>query len=234
MIDVATTAFKHGKVLFVGVLVVVVAGFVPSFFPAWSGREVDFSTYHHVHGIIMLLWLALLITQPILIQSGQFNLHRMLGLCSPALLIAVLFSVLLLAHSQLEIENERAGFQLYIPLKDLLVIVTLYTMGIWFRKSPAVHSRLMAGTAFQLLEPALTRAFSLVMAAPASYLATLLVIDLAIVALIYMDRGLDRGKWVFYFVLGLTLSIQGFLVTGGPNSDWFMAFTKWFAALPIT
>ena len=105
-----------------------------------------------------------------------------------------------------------------MPLKDLLVIVPLYLLAISFRHNSPIHARLM-------------RAVGLVASGELSAVITWFVIDASIIVFIVLDRRLQTGKWVFWRVLAMTVSIQAFLIAGGPQSESFTAFARWFASI---
>ena len=71
--------FENSGYYFIGVLVLVILGFWPSYFAKFIDRTADFTLYFHFHAVTATLWLALLIVQPILIQKKKLQLHRLLG-----------------------------------------------------------------------------------------------------------------------------------------------------------
>jgi hypothetical protein len=76
LVPVARTfTFRNAGYFFIGILAVAVLGFMPSYFPSATARRVDFSGYTHFHATVMVLWLALLITQPFLIKRGHAEWH---------------------------------------------------------------------------------------------------------------------------------------------------------------
>lgn len=233
-----TFTFHNAGYWFIGILVVALLGFVPSYFPNVSGRQVEFSVYTHLHATVMVLWLALLITQPFLIKHGHHAWHRRLGRISLGLLPLVLLAGLLLIHHRLGIvSDEPMGIRFFIAFKDLIIIGPLYALAMVWRKNAAYHARFMVGSSFQLLEPGLVRALFNCFPFPNpvhAAILTWLVIDGLLVFLIVKDRHLARGKWIFRLVLGMTLTVQVFLIAGGPTLPWFVRFTDWFAALNLT
>jgi hypothetical protein len=230
--------FDNAGFYFLLLLLVVLAGFLPSYLPETFAKDIEFTTYTHIHATIMTAWLGMLIAQPFLIRQGQVEWHRRLGKVSFVLVPAIFVSVLLLAHSQLSAKSEiPIGPRFYLPVKDLIVIGTFYGLAMFYRRKPAYHARLMVATTFQLLEPALVRALNTFVPLPdpgLAMLATWITIDVCLIVLIWKDRNLRPGRWIFRAALAMTLSIQGFLIAGGPRTAWFTAFVEWFAALPLT
>ena len=129
------------------------------------------------------------------------------------------------------------GVELYIPLKDLCVIIPCFVLAIYYRKKPLYHARFIIGSSIQLIEPALVRTFMNFL--PESmgmgrYLLTLAIVDGIIVYLIYKDRNQKKGRWIFYLVLGMVLTIQVLLFAGIHKLDFFVDMMHWFMDLNIT
>lgn len=82
-------AFRNVVFGFIAVLVVLVAGFWESYFSVlFQGMHPT----HHFHGITMLAWVLLLITQAALVRKRRFRLHRMTGRISYVLAPLVVVS----------------------------------------------------------------------------------------------------------------------------------------------
>jgi hypothetical protein len=59
------------------------------FFPSFKG----FGYTHQIHGLLMMMWIFMLIVQPLLIRAGKLSLHRAIGKASyivvPLLLLPI-------------------------------------------------------------------------------------------------------------------------------------------------
>src|ERR1700722_11390198 len=55
---------------FIGLVVLVVAGFWPTYFSKFFDKSADFTMYFHFHAMMLSLWILTLIIQPILIRNS--------------------------------------------------------------------------------------------------------------------------------------------------------------------
>ena len=69
--------YRHAPIWFSVLLLILIAGFWPSYFSKIGSGTIH--PAHHAHGIAMLLWVLFLIAQPILIQKRRFRWHRTIG-----------------------------------------------------------------------------------------------------------------------------------------------------------
>jgi len=111
----------------------------------------------------MLLWLALLIVQPILIKKKKFAIHRYLGILSyfttPILIVLM---VLMYKNQFLRLEStgiprEENLALLFLPFTDILPFTLFYLLAIYYRKNIAKHMRFMIATAIVVLSAGLFR-----------------------------------------------------------------------------
>ncbi len=86
-------AYKNIVVFFIIATLIVLIGFYNTyivFFPKFE----QFKTFHHVHGFVMVLWLATLIAQPILITKKKYKWHRAIGKVSYILVPIIVISLI--------------------------------------------------------------------------------------------------------------------------------------------
>ncbi len=109
----------------------------------------------HFHATMVVLWLMLLIVQPILIIKKKIRWHRLLGKAS-YLVVALMFISMLLIVNQ---DQSRAkNLPVFAAnLFDIPVFVAFYSLAIYFRKKPAYHARFMVMSVIPFLDPALAR-----------------------------------------------------------------------------
>jgi len=112
-----------------------------------------------VHGIVLIGWLFLFLTQAALVATGRTSVHRCLGLLGPMLAAAVIVLSYLVV-----INFGRRGYDLsgdvmralsrrvaprqtspglLFPLAELLNFGVLVAASLWYRRRPDVHKRLM-------------------------------------------------------------------------------------------
>lgn len=116
----------------------------------------------HVHALIMTSWLALLITQTLLISKGFIQWHRRVGVAG-AVLAAVVIVVGMhatLAATQREVQHHVVGpfhFLLALNAANLLTFGALVVAAIVYRFKADFHKRLMVLATLNLIAPALAR-----------------------------------------------------------------------------
>ena len=225
---------KADTYLFV-LLIIAILGFWPSYFSKFFDGTADFTQYIHAHATVMMLWVVFLILQPLLIRQKKLGIHSILGKISYVLFPLVIIAGALLAHHRAEFETNIAR-GLFIPFKDIVVLLVAYSIAIYYRKDVAIHARAMIATAIPFLEPALVRflGWSLPENFPlAPYAWTILIMDLILIGLIIRERKAKRGRWVFPLILGLYFVIQFILFSSVEIPGW-KPLAEWFAALPLT
>lgn len=83
---------------FIFLLIMSFAGFYKTYlvkFPNFDG----FTWAHHFHGIVMLIWILILIAQPIFIRTKSFDLHRIVGKASYIIFPLLIISFFLVARA---------------------------------------------------------------------------------------------------------------------------------------
>src|ERR1051325_3430348 len=88
--------FHTSGFYFIGLLALSFLGFWKSYFSKFFDGSMDYSGYFHFHAVMMLLWTAMLIAQPILIRKKKLNIHRLIGKASYVIMPMLLISVLLI------------------------------------------------------------------------------------------------------------------------------------------
>ncbi len=144
------------------VLVVVFAGFAPTFYLKGLFGTPPLSNLLFAHGLVMSTWVALLVVQTALVEVGRTDLHRRLGVAGVG--VAVLVIVIGTAAA---LDAGRRGFSptpqvtplmfMAIPLVDLLVFSILVGTAVAKRRKSATHKRLMLLATVSLLTPAVAR-----------------------------------------------------------------------------
>jgi hypothetical protein len=209
---------------------VVLVGFGPTFYlrPMFNPAT-PMRTVYYVHGAIFTVWVALFVTQAVLVSARRLDLHKKLGLAG--VVLAVLMVVTGYAAA---VTSARHGFRgeglppplvfFAVPFFDLLVFSTLAAAGFWMRRSPVAHKRLMLLSMVSILTAAIAR---LPYVLPLGPLAFFGLTDLFVVALALHDRAslgrvhpttLWGGVW-------LVASQIGRLVISG-TAAW-LAFATW-------
>ena len=227
--------FENSGYYFIGVLVLAILGFWPSYFAKFIDRTADFTLYFHFHAVTATLWLALLIVQPILIQKKKLQLHRLLGKTSYLLIPLIFLSVILLAHHAKSGITENLGLRLWVPFKDLFILGVAFFIAIRYRRVAALHARGMVAAGLVLIEPALFRFIRNVFLPDGGpvYMVTIGLLYSVLIGLIILERKQKQGRWIFPLILGLYIFVHSVLLFRIKIAPW-EAFAQWFASLPLT
>lgn len=230
--------FDTSGYFFLGLFGLAIAGFWPSYFAKFFDGTADFTFYFHFHAFFAVLWIIMLIAQPILIRQKKFELHRKIGKLSYIVVPLIFVSIILLAHSTLRGPKDNVGLELWVPFKDLLIFAVGYGIAIKYRQTMAIHARGMIVAGIVLIEPALVRLISYVFFpdagfAPQGYIGTIVTVYALLIGLIVYERKQKVGRWVFPLTLGLYLFVHSVLIFQIRVPGW-QAFAAWFADLPLT
>lgn len=151
----------------------------------------------HLHGVAMLAWLALLVTQSVLAGRGGLALHRRLGWASAVLLplIVVLASLTCIAAIRGAFFPPffTAPYFLALVHIDVLIFAMIVGLAVMRRGQADWHKRLMIGSAILLMEPALGRVLPMPFIMPwGEWLA--MAIQLGVAALIVRHDRKQIGR----------------------------------------
>jgi hypothetical protein len=115
----------------------------------------------HLHGIAMVAWLALLVTQTALAGRPNLQLHRQLGWFGAVLATAVVALGLRVVVAAIGVDLVppffTPAFLLALATVDALAFGSLVAAAIVLRRRSDWHSRLLVGSTAILMEPALGR-----------------------------------------------------------------------------
>jgi hypothetical protein len=120
-------------------------------FPNFSERN---GTFIHIHAAISVLWIAMMIAQPFLIQSKNYKLHRTIGKLS-----YIVFPILILSFIpqivRIILHDDPRG--IFFPVADMVLMVIFYILAIYHRKNSSMHMRYMIAVVLVFLFPTLGR-----------------------------------------------------------------------------
>lgn len=229
---------------FIGLFVLVIMGFWPSYFVKFFNGTANFTFYFHFHATMMILWILMLIIQPILIRKKKLALHRLIGKLSYFLFPMMLVSIILIIHQRHPtIDEKDLDITLYGQFRPFIIFVTAYFIAIKYRHNINIHARAMIATGIAIIEPALTRlilnlfgVFKVFETSPYFFyfasILSILIIFLLVIGLIIKERKQKRGRWVFPLILGLYFI--SYLIGILQFHIGLESFAKWFTSLPLT
>jgi hypothetical protein len=199
----------------IGVAIIILAGFVPNYTMRLLHHDRNLTWVVHTHGLLSVSWIALFLTQTLLIERARVDLHRRLGVAGAVLAATVLcMGAATLWHAGLrrgpELNATHGARYLYMLIAfdgaGLLVFASLVAAAITVRGRPQWHKRLMLLAALSLLGPAFGRIIERVWGE--NDLAVLLLCAACVIACAAVDTArLRRLHPAFVWGGGLVLAM---------------------------
>lgn len=135
------TNFRMGMV----VALIAFTGFARTFYLRPAFFQQPLSRLVFIHGIVMTAWVALFTAQSWLVAKRRVDVHRKLGIAG-----ALLAALVLILGVRTAIVATRLGHApgppipfLAVPLFDMAIFGTLIGLGLYHRRRPDLHKRLM-------------------------------------------------------------------------------------------
>jgi hypothetical protein len=199
--------------------------------PLAAGTAPPFPPIVHLHALFYFSWMLLLITQSVLINTSNVQLHRSLGTFGIVIagVMLVLGSFVVVMFGRFARPNPMPDYYalMYLSVVALVSFATLFCLAIRNTRRPENHKRLMLFACINLLPPGVNRLYMVsagITAAPV--LATWLTLDaLAIAMLVYDWRKL--GKITTASLTGAAfVFVPQLLYPAIGNSVAFASFTR--------
>jgi hypothetical protein len=208
----------------VAFLLTAVVGFGPTYFFKPVHPSPPLSPLLHMHGMVFTAWLVLLIVQSGLVRADRTDLHMRLGMFGAVLAALVVFLGLAAG-----IDAARRGatadgmtplaFMIF-PLGQIVLFGGFVAAGLWNRRKPEIHRRLILLGTISMLTPAISR-----MVDKRSVLAMFLTLGFVVVAMIH-DWLSRRRVHPVYIVGGVILLVSGPLRAVVGNSAAWQSFAR--------
>jgi hypothetical protein len=201
MASIAARTDAPGRLIwgFGAILAITVAGFWPSFFSDPLSND----TAHIIHGTAATGWLLLLMLQSWLIATRRHRLHKTLGRWSPLLVAVLIGAAVQMVHTMLT-GPMPANIALMLAASDicgLMLFVALYGAALYFRRTRALHSRLMGTTVLVGVPPAIGRLLPAGPGWAGSFYGRVslsyIFIEIVLLALIANDARRAQLRWPF-------------------------------------
>ncbi|MFN7686686.1 MAG: hypothetical protein ACK5OP_03040 [Sphingobacteriales bacterium] len=217
------------------ILVIVTWGFFRTylvFFPDFKG----FNMAQHFHGAMLMIWMLMLIVQPLLIRSGRIKLHKAIGKSSYIIAPLVALSILMVAkmrylmpEPQFSQADKVAGLSL--PLPAMIAFAIFYSLAIINKKNTYVHLRYMIGTALLMIGPGLGRALIIYFSVPfpVSVTSTLILATIISVTLALIDAIRRKGYTAFAVIT--LVNLLCLLAWSFRMGEIWQTIGSWFAAI---
>ncbi len=216
---------------------IALIGFWPTYFGPLLSGTVQALPIIHLHAAVFSGWLFLLVVQVVLAARGRIGLHMKLGKFGMA------FGVLLILVGEATAfsafgarvaagEFEEARRRLFAPVTDLIVFAPFLAAAWMYRRSPAIHKRLIVVATTILLIAAVHR--TAIFGGPPPPLPLLLLMWLAPIG---MGIGADLVKRrsvhpVYLFGVGAVVFLK-FLRRPLAETEAWHGFVSWLASFYV-
>ncbi len=218
--NATTNYYKRIPLFLVLVFLVVVVGFTPTYFNSFT----QIGSVFHYHAIPAILWLILLIVQPILFSMGKIKVHRLVGLFSLFIALLVFLGNLLIINQMLTVTfNEDGSNEEYqfafssfaLSFGFVLFVVLAYIN----RKNIHIHSRYMISTAFFALVPGLIRLFDVSLALNTTITYT---ISIGLIFILILIDFFNKKQYLPYLILFMWFSLIAIIFPSIHECDWWV------------
>ncbi len=205
---------KNISLLFIGIFILTFFGFYNSYFQYFPFLEGQVSWSVHFHALFMMLWLLIVILQPLLISLGKPKFHRIIGANSWVLVLLIVISTVLLIvekYNHALIEGVPLISNVAIRLVSVITLVsfvTFYIQAIRYRKKMAVHLRYIIGTSLTVVPASAARIlYFLKINSVIAELLAIALVNLVVFTLMVRDAelGVELDEKPYHVVLGFQL-----------------------------
>lgn len=194
------------------------------------------TTVIHIHGALLMIWLSLLVLQPMLIHFKKIKLHKSIGkvayILGPLIIISIFFVGKGAYWRGLEFlpESDMLSF-IVLDMRGLISFAIFWALAMSYRKIPAAHMRYMIATGILAIGPGIGRGLG------ASFdfstyaaLTTTDVLDLAIVGFLLGVDLLKKNDYKPYLIVFLVL-LAGSILWQISYSDFWQNFARGYVNL---
>jgi uncharacterized membrane protein len=191
----------------------VVAGFYKPYFALIPNFDPGITPLVQVHAILLMGFVALLVTQPLLIRYKKRELHKSLGKFTyflMPLLAASCVGVIYKEYDEALAQSASVSFALRSILSDaaqLFLLALFYLLAILNRRNVPVHMRYMIAVALIVAPAGIARVLGYWFEVPryASGLISNAFLDAVLIGLILFDRRNHLNSRPYLLVLALFL-----------------------------
>jgi hypothetical protein len=213
METVQPSSYTRSSIISTAILLIVLWGFhrtYTMFFPSFEG----FVFVQHFHGFMMLIWLGMLIVQPLLIASKKHRLHRLVGstsyLIAPLMMLSIFLVSKMVFHRDIADHAPADAYaDIALSIPSLITFGILYWLAISNRRRTYYHMRYMIGTGILMIGPGLGRLMGIWFGVPGPLviISTLAVVAATGIVFMIVDV-VKRRDYKPYGVLSILLILE--------------------------
>ena len=164
-ITAVSTPAKRNRYFFAASLIALafaLIGFLKTFFIPKMYGVFEAPPVIYIHGGLLFLWAAFFVVQAFLIRKRKLKYHRLLGLGSVVLVSGVAFSTMAVGVYVMKRDlalglGEIATSSLVGTFTTPIVFLIFVAAGIYYRRKPEIHKRLMLLAMIAIMWPAFFR-----------------------------------------------------------------------------
>lgn len=224
--------YPHAQWYFLAAMAITWLGFSHTYFAVVRTEPL----LHHVHGVLMGGWIALLILQPMLYQRGMIRRHSTLGrwgvyLWVPAIVVCgfLVERRMLQTHGAPPSVIDQLAF---LDLASLILFPTLIGLSIYNGRNLQLHARYIVCTVLLLMPPAITRAlffFPWMRSFRTSANTAEALVVFVLLLLMVDDR--RRGRvWSVYPSVAVVFSVLAVVSNYAKSWAWWHHVSDWIAS----
>lgn len=216
-------------------LLIAIVGFLKTFFVPSVQGTFTAPLIIYLHGGFLFLWTIFLVVQAILIRRKKMRYHRLLGFGSLVLVACVAISTM--ASGVYVMKRDLAAGLGEVAISSLvgtfttpLVFSILVAAGIYYRRKPEIHKRLMLLATIAIMWPAFFRFRHYFPAVPNSDLIFGVLLPNAMtLLLIVWERLTVKRVHTIYWTVGLGLFAENFMEYLLFDSSGWRLVAHWLA-----
>jgi len=216
-----------------------------AFWFTYFTKMLDQENYRmHTHGISLIAWCLMLISQAFLIRKKRHALHKTIGSFSYVLVPLLIYTTVDLLHFRLQVNPVMGTMDFFfvaLVLNALIAFAVFYGLAIYYRKNPLIHARYMVCTIFPMFTPVTDRIIYIYFPSWVKYLPTIeqnpvapvagfLLADIILIGLSIWDWRAHR-RWNVFPIALVILVLYHYSVLNFYKFEWWQSFSSWFYKL---
>ena len=227
--------YRNSALFVILIMIGIQWGFYKNYtseFPNFTDKTVTI----HIHGALLMMWLVLLIVQPLLIKTGRVQLHRTIGKVSYVLgPLIIIFLFLIGRGAYLRSVGKFPEQEILVPMvldiRGFLSFAIFWALAMIYRKDSSSHMRYMIATGILAIGPGVGR--GLINSFGVGFGNALTITDLLSLAIVgfLLSYDIYRKKNYKPFLVVFIVFLIGALLWQVRDSNAWQSFARSYAAI---